>query len=211
MFEIEYKGVNCIVITTKKSKLVIDPKLSIVGLKDVPTKDAIELVTEERFATGNPDVNLLIDGPGEYGVADFDISGIPARRHLDSESEGLVSTIYRVEIGDARIGVIGNIYEKLSDEQLEELGLIDILIIPVGGGGYTLDATGATGLVRLIDPKVVIPVHYADKALKYEVPQDELKLFISELDATVETVSKYKMKQLPVAPATLSIVEITRS
>jgi len=211
MFEIEYKGANCIIISTKKAKLVVDPKLSIVGLKDVSSKGAVELATEERFATNGSDANLLIDGPGEYGVAGFDIKGISARRHLDSESEGMVSTMYRVEIGEARIGIIGNIYEELSDEQLEELGVIDILIIPVGGNGYTLDSTGAAGLVRMIDPKIVIPVHYADKSLKYEVPQDDLALFIAELGVPVETVPKYKLKQLPIVPATLSVIEITRS
>ena len=211
MFEIEYKGANSIVISTKKARLVVDPKLSIVGLKDLSTKEAVELATEGRFATGNQDAILLIDGPGEYGVAEFDIRGIPARRHLDSQSDGLASTMYRIEIGEVRIGIVGNIYEKLSDEQLEELGVLDILVVPVGGGGYTLDATGAAGIVRMIDPKIVIPVHYADKSLKYEVPQDDLKLFITELGAPVETVAKYKLKQLLVVPTTLSIVEITRS
>jgi hypothetical protein len=211
MFEIEYKGANSIIITTKKAKLVVDPKLSVVGLKDVPTKGAIELATEDRFAINNSESSLFINGPGEYGIAGFDIRGVASRRHIDSETEGLLSTMYRIEIGEVRIGIIGNIDEKLSDEQLEELGVIDILIIPVGGGGYTLDATSATSLVRMIDPKIVIPVHYADKSLKYEVPQDELKLFITELGAPVETAPKYKLKQLLVAPATLSVIEITRS
>lgn len=211
MFEIEYKGANCIVINTKKSRLVTDPKLSLVGLNDMTTKGSVELATEERFAVNNPDAILVIDSPGEYGVSDFDIKGVAAQRHLDDEKESMTSTMYRVEIGDSRIGIIGNIYEKLSDEQLEELGLLDILVIPVGGKGYTLDATGAAGLVRAINPKIVIPVHYADKSLKYEVPQNGLEQFVSELGVPVETVSKFKSKQAPVAGATLSIVEITRS
>jgi L-ascorbate metabolism protein UlaG (beta-lactamase superfamily) len=211
MFEIEYKGANSIIITTKKAKLVVDPKLSIVGLKDVSTKGAVELATEERFATNDSDAIISIEGPGEYGVAGFDIYGIPARRHIDSENEGLASTIYRVEIGEIRIGIIGNIDKNLSDEQLEGLGVLDILVIPVGDGGYTLDPTDAASLVRMIDPKIVIPVHYADKSLKYEVPQDDLKSFVTELGVPVETVAKYKLKQLLIAPATLSVVEITRS
>lgn len=211
MFEIEYKGANNIIISTKKAKIVVDPKLSIVGLKDVPIKGAIELVTESRFAISDADATLLIDGPGEYGIADFDIRGIATSRHIDTESQGLASTMYRIEIGDIRIAVLGNIDKKLSDEQLEELGVIDILVIPVGGGGYTLDATDAASLVRLIDPKIVIPVHYFDSQLKYEVPQDDLKLFVSELGVPVETVQKYKMKQLPIAPSSLMIIEVTRS
>jgi len=211
MFEIEYKGANCVIISTKKAKIIVDPKLSLVGLKDVPIKDAVELITEHRFAVNNPDSRLLIDGPGEYGFAEFDIFGVPARRHLDAESEGLISTMYRVEVGDARVGILGNIYEKLSDEQLEELGVLDILIIPVGGNGYTLDAVGAASLVRLIGPKIVIPVHYADKQLKYEVPQSELSLFINDLGAPVEVMAKYKSKQTSVAQAPLVVVELTRS
>lgn len=211
MFEIEYKGANGIIIATKKASIVADPKLSVVGLKDLSVKDAVELATEARFATLSDEAKLAIEGPGEYGIADFDISGIAAQRHLDSEADGLNSTIYRIEIGDVRIALIGNIYEKLNDEQLEAIGVIDILIIPVGGNGYTLDATGAAGLVRQIDPKVVIPVHYADSHLKYEVPQDSLETFVKELGAPVETMAKYKLKQAAVLPAVLTIVELTRA
>ena len=211
MFEIEYKGANSVIISTKKAKLIVDPKLSLVGLKNVSTKDAIELATEERFATNSSDTLLSIEGPGEYGISTFDIKGIPARRHIDSENQDMLSTIYRVEVGELRIGIIGNIGEKLTDEQLENFGVIDILILPVGGGGYTLDATGAASIVRMISPKIVIPTHYADKSLKYEVPQDDLKLFITELGVPVETVTKYKLKQLPITQPTLSIIEVTRS
>jgi L-ascorbate metabolism protein UlaG (beta-lactamase superfamily) len=211
MFDIEYKGGNTIIITTKKVTLVVDPKLSIVGQKDILAKDAVEIATEERFAVNGQDARLVIEGPGEYGVADFDIKGIPAQRHLDSESQPLLSTIYRIEIGDIRIGILGNIYEKLNEDQLEEIGVIDILIIPVGGNGYTLDATGAANLVRKIDSKVVIPVHYADKTLKYEVPQAALSEFVTELGAPVETVSKYKVKNTASIPSTLTVIEVTRS
>jgi len=211
MFEIEYKGANALTITTKKATLVIDPKLSVVGLKDIVVKDAVELSTEARFATNGPDAKLSIEGPGEYGVAGFDIIGIPAQRHLDAEGQELLSTIYRIEVGDVRLGLLGNIYEKLSDDQLEELGVIDVLIIPVGGAGYTLDAVGAANLVRKIDPKVVVPVHYAGEGVKYEVPQDSLELFVKELGAPVEQVPKYKVKSFASLPLTLSIVEIKRS
>jgi L-ascorbate metabolism protein UlaG (beta-lactamase superfamily) len=211
MFELEYKGANCVIITTKKAKIVVDPRLSIVGMKDVSTKDAVELCTESRFSVNSRDANIMIEGPGEYGVAGLDIKGIACQRHLDSEKDSKQSTIYRIEAGDLRVGLIGNIYEKLSDEQLEKLGVIDILIIPVGGNGYTLDASGAASLVRLIDPKIVIPVHYADSSIKYEVPQSGLDLFLSEISAPVEKVSKYKLKQLPITQTGLSIIEVTRS
>ena len=209
--EIEYKGGNTVIISTKPATIVVDPKLSVVGLKDVATKGAIELATEERFALTSPEALLNIEGPGEYGVAQFDIRGVAAQRHLDSEKDPLASTMYRIEAGDIRLAVVGNIYEKVSEQQLEELGVVDVLILPVGGNGYTLDATGAASLVRQVDPKVVVPVHYADDALTYEVPQEPLELFVKELGAPVEEVAKMKLKSAAQLPATLTVYALARS
>ena len=211
MFEIEYRGANALVMSTKKATLVVDPKLSVVGLKDIAIKDEIEVATEARFALNSENARLRIEGPGEYGVADYDIHGIAVQRHLDSADVPFASTMYRIEVGELRVAVLGNIYENLSEQQLEELGVIDILILPVGGSGYTLDATGAANLVRKIDPKVVIPIHYADPALKYEVPQDTLETFTKELGAPVETVTKYKLKSASLLPVTLTVVALERS
>jgi L-ascorbate metabolism protein UlaG (beta-lactamase superfamily) len=211
VFEVEYKGAGSVVISTKDARVVVDPKLSLVGLKNVATKNSVELVTEERFAVNDEDAILVIDSPGEYGVDGFDITGISARRHIDHEGQAMVATIYRIMIGEARIGIVGNIDKNLSDEQLEALGVIDILILPVGGGGYTLDSVDAAKVIRMIEPKIVIPIHYADKSIHYEVPQDDLQLFINELSAPVETVPKYKFKQMAAAPNSLSVIVITKS
>lgn len=211
MFEVEYKGANCVVISTKKTSVVVDPKLSIVGLKDASVKDAVELATEARFALNSDDAKLVIEGPGEYGIGDFDIRGIAAQRHLDTEADPKISTIYRIETGDFRAAVIGNIYEKLSEDQLEEIGIVDVLILPVGGSGYTLDATGAATITRQVDPKIVIPVHYADDAIKYEVPQSDIETFISELGLPVEEAPKLKLKNAAALPPTLTVYKLARS
>lgn len=211
MFDVEYKGGNTVVFTTKKTTLVADPKTYIVGLKDTTIKEAIELATEDRFALQSKDAVLAIEGPGEYEIGDFSIRGISAVRHIDTEADERVATIYRIEVGDVRIALLGNITPKLSEDQLEAVGVVDMLVIPVGGGGYTLDASSAATIVRQIDPKVVIPVHYEDGAVKYEVPQDTLETFTSELGAPVETVLKYKVKAASSLPPVLTVVEVTRS
>jgi L-ascorbate metabolism protein UlaG (beta-lactamase superfamily) len=211
MFDIEYKGGNGVVISTKKLDAVIDPKLSLVGLKDLSVKDALEIATEARFAIDSKDVQLAIEGPGDYELGPFSVKGVPAVRHLDTTADEKIATIYRIEIGDVRIALVGNISPKLDEEQLEALGIVDILILPVGGGGYTLDATSAAGLVRQIDPKVIIPTHYEDDALAYEVPQDTLDTFVKELGAPVEITAKYKVKSAAVLPLVLTIVQVTRS
>lgn len=211
MFEIEYKGANGIIISSKKASVVIDPKLSLVGLKDLNVKDSVELATEARFAVNSEDAKIVIEGPGEYGVADFDIRGIAAQRHLDAESDPKISTIYRIEVGDIRAVVFGNIYEKLTENQLEEIGIVDVVIIPVGGSGYTLDATGAATITRQVEPKIVVPVHYEDSAIKYEVPQSDVETFINELGAPVEEVTKLKLKSSSALPTALTVFKLARS
>ena len=211
MFDIEYKGGNGVVISTKKLNAVIDPKLSLIGLKDLAVKDSLEIATEARFATDSKDTHLSVEGPGDYELGPFSVHGVAAQRHLDTAETEKLSTIYRIEVGDVRVAVLGNIDAKLSEDQLEGIGLVDIIILPIGGGGYTLDATSAASLVRQIDPKVIIPVHYADSGLKYEVPQDTLETFVKELGAPVETTARYKVKSAATLPATLTIVEVTRS
>ena len=212
MFDIEYKGGNGVVLSTKKASIVVDPKLSLIGLKDLSVKDAIELATEERFAVNSEDAKLVIEGPGEYGIADFDIRGIAAQRHLDAETDPKRSTMYRIEAGEIRVALIGNVFEKLKEDQLEDLGVVDVLIIPVGGNGYTLDAEGAAALVRSIDPKAVVPVHYDDSALKYEVPQGDVEEFVKALGVPTEDVTgKYKLKNASALPPTLTVIKLARS
>jgi len=211
MFDIEYKGGNGVIIATKKSTLVIDPKLSEVGLKDIAVKESIELSTESRFALNTPTARIVIDGPGEYEVGDFSIRGTTASLHIDAPNSEKLGTIYRIEVGDVRIALLGNIAPKLSETQLEELGVIDILIVPVGGGGLTLDATSAASLVRQIEPKAVVPTHYADSAVAYEIPQETLELFVKELGAPQEMFAKYKVKAASSLPSVMTVIEVTRS
>lgn len=211
MFDIEYKGGNTIIISTKKSKLITDPKLSVVGLKDIFTKGAVEIGTERRFLVNDPEARLVIEGPGEYEIEDFSIRGISATRHLDTEADEPASTIYRIDIGEVSLVILGNVTGSLSEEQLEAIGVVDVAILPIGGGGYTLDHVSAASLARQIDPKVVVPIHYADTGLKYEVPQDSLELFTKELGTPAESTLRYKLKSVTALPQTMSVIEIKRS
>ncbi len=206
--DIEYKGANCIIITTKKSTVVIDPKLSSVGLKDFLPKDAVIIATQEDLLASN-DTSLVIDRPGEYEARGVSITGVSAERLIDHD-QSHKSTIYRLIVGDVRFAVLGHVATPLTEEQLEALGVIDVAIVPIGGSGYTLDAHQAVAAVRQIDPKAVIPTHFADKALKYEVPQMELEPFVKEFAAPQhEILPKWKIKG-PL-PEILTLVELERT
>ena len=206
--DIEYKGANCITITTKKTTIVIDPKLSAVGLKDVAPKNAIVVATQPEFIVSDED-SVVIERPGEYEVRDISVVGVPAERMID-HNKSTQATMYRITMGGVRFAVIGHVAVPLSEDQLEALGVVDVAIIPVGGSGYTLDAHQAIGVVRQIDPKVVIPTHYADKGLSYEVPQMDLEPFLKELGAPEsEKTAKWKIKGA--VPEILTLVELERT
>lgn len=206
--DIEYKGANCISVTSKAGTVVVDPKLSAVGLKDVTAKVNVVLATQHDFIAKSEGA-LVIDGPGEYEVGGVSVKGIPAQRHIDTPEDGLKATMYRIDTSEASIGIIGHV-AKLNDTQLEDLGVLDILVVPVGGNGYTLDAHAAIQLIRQIDPKMIIPTHYADKAINYEVPQAELEPFLKELGAAHQVAAKLKLKG-GTLPETLTVLELTRT
>lgn len=190
--ELQYYGANCIRIVTKKASITIDDNLAELGLKSVTKPGDVVLFTGPHGAP-KADVKLVIDQPGEYEVSDTSIQGIAAQAHLDES--GLKATMFKVIAEDIRVGILGHIYPELSEKQLERLGTVDVLIIPVGGNGYTLDPIGAIKLIKKIDPKLVIPTHYAAKGINYPVPQTDLSeaLKIIALEPK-ETAPKIKIK-----------------
>lgn len=197
--DLQYFGANSLKFTTKKSVIVVDPQSDITKLKVDLKKVNTLLATQEVFVptTGTDEV-FVVSSPGEYEFEDYSLKGIPAQAHTAASGDKS-ATVYRLTAHDTRILIVGHIDSKLTDEQLESFGIIDVLIVPVGGNGYTLDAVGAASVVRAVEPKLVIPVHCSDDGLSYDVPQQALELFIKELGAPVaeETPEKFKFKLLP--------------
>jgi L-ascorbate metabolism protein UlaG (beta-lactamase superfamily) len=203
--EIQYYGANCVRITTKKASITIDDNLSDLGAKSPMRAGDIAVFTG---AHGEASVapKLVIDQPGEYEVSDTSVYGIAARAHIDEPSQQ-TATIFKIVGDDIRLVALGHIYPDLSEAQLETLGTVDILLIPVGGNGYTLDPIGALKLIKKIEPKLIIPTHFADKGLKYPVPQQELANALHELSMEPkETVPKIKIKAGELADITQLIV-----
>ncbi len=192
--EILYYGGNCIRLNAKKASVVIDDNLKQLGQKSVARTGDIVLVTHEMIGLPGIEAKIVIDTPGEYEVSSVSVQGVSARAHMDEASKE-TATIFKVIADDVRLAITGHIYPELTDADLEALGSVDVLIIPVGGNGYTLDSIGALKLIKKIEPKVVIPTHYADKALKYEVPQQTLEEALKGLAMEPkETVAKLKVK-----------------
>src|SRR3989344_166471 len=92
-----------------------------------------------------------------------------------------VNTIYTIEAEDMRFCHLGDLGQKeLTDEQLESIGHVDILMIPVGGE-YTISASEAAKVIGQIEPKIVIPMHY-------ELPK--LKVALDGVDKFLKVMGK---------------------
>lgn len=203
--ELQFYGANCVRLSGKKANVVIDDNLAQLGQKSVTKAGDIALFTAPHDEP-KTDVKLAIDSPGEYEVSNVSIKGIAARAHMDEEGKK-TATIFRLVVEDLRIVALGHVYPELTEEQLEAIGTVDILIIPVGGNGYTLDPIGALKVIKKIEPKLIIPTHYADKALKYEVPQQPLDEAVKALAMEPkEAVDKIKLKSSELGELTQLIV-----
>lgn len=197
--DIQFFGANCVAVTYKGSRVVVDDNLAELGAKGVLRSGDIALFTGS-LPTGTPsELKLLVSQPGEYEVADISIVGIAAQSHMD-EAGKETATMYKVTAGDMNLLFIGHIYPDMNDTQLEAIGPVDVMFVPVGGNGYTLDAVGALKLIKEFEPRLIIPTHFADKDLKYPVPQQELDNAIKELGME----PKEKVAKLKIKPADLA-------
>ena len=190
--EFQYYGGNCIKISTKNASFVFDDNLKSLGLKSVTKADSVALFT--TLPAKMPDARLSIVDPGEYEVSEVSIFGIAARGHMDEVGQKS-ATIYKLLVDETRICILGHVFPDLNEDQLEAIGIVDILVVPVGGNGYTLDGVDALKMVKKIDPKLVIPTHYEDKDINYEVPQQPLSEALKGLGKEPrETLAKFKPK-----------------
>lgn len=203
--ELQYYGANCIRLATKNAVVVIDDNIADLGGSSVIKSGDIAIYSG---AHGEPahEVKLVIDQPGEYEVSGISVQGIAARGHMDEEG-GQSATIFKLIVDDTKVAIIGHVHPELDDNQLEAIGMVDVLIIPVGGNGYTLDPVGALKLIKKIEPKVVIPTHYNDAKLAYPVPQQELSAALTAMSMeSKETVPKLKVKSSDLGEGTQLIV-----
>jgi L-ascorbate metabolism protein UlaG (beta-lactamase superfamily) len=191
MAKIYWAGQSCFQISVSNSKdhsadIVIDPYDEKIGLKLPNLSADILLVTHQHHDHNNiKDVKgtpFVIQGPGEYEVKEVFIQGIPSFHDDKEGKERGQNTIYVIEAEEMRFCHLGDLGQKqLTDEQLEKIDRVDVLMIPVGGEGYTIDFSSAQKIISQIEPKIVIPMHYA-------LPKNKIKL--DEVSKFLKTMGK---------------------
>ncbi len=194
--EITWLGQACFKIEDKDISIVIDPFDPKLGLR-LPKnlKANLLLITHEHYdhnyrqgVSGNP---YIIDSPGEYEISGATITGIPAFHDKKQGQERGKVTIYVVEFEGVTFCHLGDLGQDLTDEEIDKLGTIDILMIPVGGI-YTINGEEAAKIVGEVEPKIVIPMHYKIPGIKE--PLDPLEKFTQKINIKVEELDKLKIK-----------------
>lgn len=208
---ITWFGHSCFRIESKDGSILIDPFSKEIGLRPPKIKDDVVLVTHhhsdhDNTAEANPEA-FIIDGPGEYEKHGMAIRGIASFHDNKQGKERGPNTIYVIKTEDMTICHMGDYgQDKFEDRQLETIGDVDILMVPVGGT-YTIDYKEAVSVIGQIEPKMIIPMHYKLKDLKIDLAGPEK--FIKEIGLTPEKVDKLKIvkKNLPVEETKLVTFE----
>ena len=182
--DFKWYGQSCFYISGKKKRksrekvsILTDPFDESTGLKLYKKNVEIVLLSHDHDDHNNLSaVNeeaFVIDSPGEYEVQNTLVRGIFSY-HDDNEGQDRgKNTIYVIESEGMNVCHLGDLGQKeLTDEQLKEIGEVDILLIPVGGK-YTLDAKKASTIISQLEPKAVIPMHYKVEGLDLDLDGPE--------------------------------------
>lgn len=206
--QIFWKGQSCFQMVSQIAKnsqvyIVTDPFDESVGLR-VPKLEAdILLITHFHSDHNNKKAvssvvagktPFIIDGPGEYEIKGIFIQGIHSWHDEKEGRERGDNTIYTIEAEDLKLCHLGDFGQKeLLDEQLEKIGDIDILMIPVGGI-YTIDSKIASKIISQIEPKIVIPMHYQIPRLRVKL--EGLDKFLKAMGTkSIEPLNKLSIKK----------------
>jgi len=198
---ITWYGQSCFKITNQGNHLTIitDPfDKKFIGLN--PPRSAADIVTVShdhkdhnnvKAISGDP---FVINSPGEYEIKGVRIIGCTSYHDKKEGQERGSNTIYLIKIDRIRVCHLGDFgQEKLTDKQLETIGPVDVLMIPVDGV-YTISAREAVKITEQIEPTIIIPMHYKLPGLK--VSLGDVKDFLKEMGLNKKTaVEKLTLKK----------------
>jgi len=197
---ITWYGHSCFKIINQGGHLTIitDPFDKNIGLNPPRGTADILMVSHEHNDHNNikaiSNSPFIINNPGEYDIKGVRIIGCSSFHDKKQGEERGLNTIYLIKMDKIRLCHLGDFgQEKLTDKQLEAIGNVDILMIPVGGI-YTINAQEAAKIAKQIEPRLIIPMHYKMPNLKIHL--DDLSEFLKEIGLEKKTaVDKLTLKK----------------
>ena len=210
--EITWLGHSCFRLKGKQATVITDPFSPAIGY--TLGKVAAEIVTVSHAHPGHSYIQgvggepRILKSPGEYESAGVLTVGVHTYHDNEKGAQRGKNTAFVIDVDDVMICHLGDLGHVLTAEQVAEIDGVDVLLIPVGGIS-TIDAVQAAQIVRQLEPKVVIPMHYKTDALKRgletadrflkemgvkeAVPQPKLTVTKNSLPLTMQvTILSYK-------------------
>ncbi|MDQ6878562.1 MAG: MBL fold metallo-hydrolase [Candidatus Dormibacteraeota bacterium] len=183
--DVTWLGHGCFRLRGRNAAVVTDPYPPAIGLK-LQRLDA-DLVTVSHEHDNHNYTQAVRDayeirGPGEYEVAGVSVIGFPTYHDAEKGAKRGRNTVYLIEIDDVSVCHLGDLGHRLDDTDAETVASVDVLLVPVGGR-TAINAAQAAEVVRQLEPRYVIPMHYAIAGLKVEL--DPLDRFLKEMGVTV--------------------------
>lgn len=211
---INWYGQSCFQVSSSQGKnnhvsIAIDPFDESAGLRVPKLQADIVLITHDhsdhnnlKAVSGQP---FIVKGPGEYDLKGVFIQGISGYHDNTQGTQRGSITIYTIETEGIRLCHLSDLGQKeLTSSQLDKIGDIDILMIPVGGI-YTIDAAEAVKIMAQIEPRIIIPMHY--KIPKLKIKLDNIDKFLKNLGIKKpESLLKLSIKKKDISTEEAKIV-----
>jgi len=198
--ELIWFGHSCFKIKDKNIVIVADPYSDEIGLKMPSLEADILTISHPHYDHNNVaavTAENVLSTPGEYEIKGTFIEGIESFHDDKQGAERGRNTIFVFHLSDLTICHLGDLGHKLTDEEAERIGDVDVLLVPVGGN-FTIDAEGAVSVINQIEPKVVVPMHYKIEGVNLEIA--DAKKFCEEMGSPCEPQEgplKIQKKDLP--------------
>ena len=206
--DVTWLGHGCFRLRGRGAAVVTDPYPPAIGLK-LSRMDA-EVLTishdhdNHSYAQAVRDGAYEIHGPGEYEIAGVSVIGVPTYHDSEKGQKEGRNTVYLIEIDDVRVCHLGDLGHKLDDAEAESVASPDVLLVPVGGH-TTMNAAQAAEVVRQLEPRYVVPMHFAIPGLKMQL--DPIDRFLKEMGVTTpEAQPKLAVQKSSVAEYETKVV-----
>jgi len=182
--DITWLGHSCFRLRGSHATAITDPYSPDLGY--TLGKPTARIVTVSHQHPGHSYVQgiagqpKVVKGPGEYEISGVLIIGVATFHDGERGKKRGKNTVYLMEIDEISVCHLGDLGHVLTGEQVEEIDNVDVLLLPVGGGS-TINAPMAAEVVRQLEPKAVIPMHYKTLALSREL--EPVERFLKEIGA----------------------------
>ena len=183
--EITWYGHSCFRLTERNLATVVTDPYDNKSIGYFPLKLKAEIVTISHDAPGHNSsdsvkgTSHIISGPGEFEIGGVFITGVQTDSGAGKKTKDQTrNTLYVFDYDGLTVAHLGDLKQIPPQSEIEALGTVNVALVPVGGGGG-LNAAKAAEVISLIEPNIVVPMHYGTSDAK--VSLEPLNKFVKEM------------------------------